>query len=277
MIDLTVDQEKCIQCGECAKDCPYSVIEFAPGNYPRVRADREDLCIRCQHCLAVCKPGALSILGIDPKQCRPLKGNLPTAEEVETLIMGRRSVRLYKSKPVDNASIDRLLSVAFNAPTGVNNRQVLFSVVRDRDVMDALREEVYLALAEAIKNGDIPAGKEFFAAISRAWETRGKDVLFRDAPHLLVVSAPEICPTPEADGFIALSYVELLAQSMGIGTLWNGFVHWIFTQIVPDLTRKLALPKGNNIVYCMSFGYPAVHYHRVVDHQDARIAEIRWD
>ncbi len=276
MMQFSVDSEKCIQCGECAKVCPYMIIKHGPETYPHVDPERESMCIRCQHCLAVCKPGALSVFGIDPSSHRPLKGNLPSFRQMETLAMGRRSVRYYKDSVVEPDALDRLLCAAANAPTGVNNRQVGFSVVRDAETMRSMRADVYAALRKVVEQDALPPGKEWFAGISKVWEEKKIDVLFRGAPHLLVVSTPESGPTPQADGFIALSYFELLAQSMGLGTLWDGLANWMFTLIAPHLQARLGLPQGNVIVYCMVFGYPAVHYHRVVDHEDARLHEIRW-
>jgi nitroreductase/NAD-dependent dihydropyrimidine dehydrogenase PreA subunit len=276
MIEFRIDEEKCIRCGECAADCPYGVIVQEPGELPRVNPEREGMCIRCKHCVAVCKPGALSVLGVEPEGLRPLAGNLPSGEQVETLVMGRRSVRRYKDRPVPDETMDHLLRVASNAPTGVNNRQVTFTMIRDAESMDAMREEVYVALREVVRREALPESMKFYANISRAWEDRRLDVLFRDAPHLLVVSTPAGGPTPKADGYIALSYFELLAQSLGLGTLWNGLANWMFTLLAPNLADKLNLPEGDEIVYSMVFGYPAVRYHRVVDHRDARISVVQW-
>lgn len=54
----------------------------------------------------------------------------------------------------------------------------------------------------------------------------GRDNLFRGAPHLLIASSPKTAPSPEADCFIALTYFELLAASMGLGTVWSGLAKW---------------------------------------------------
>ena len=45
-------------------------------------------------------------------------------------------------------------------------------------------------------------------------------MIFRGAPHLLVVSAsPEsVCPAEDVN--LALAYFELMAQSAGLGTVW---------------------------------------------------------
>jgi len=67
MIQFRIDKERCIQCGECAEDCPVGVIGM--DEYPVMT--NEEGCYRCQHCLAVCPTAAVSILGRDPRRRYP--------------------------------------------------------------------------------------------------------------------------------------------------------------------------------------------------------------
>ena len=46
MIDFHIDKDKCIQCGECAADCPAGII--AMNDFPEITD--EVRCYRCQHC-----------------------------------------------------------------------------------------------------------------------------------------------------------------------------------------------------------------------------------
>ncbi len=91
MIEFRVDEELCIQCGECVADCPAAIIVM--DGYPKVID--EERCYRCQHCLAVCPTGAVSVLGKDPETSIKLAGNLPDPEQLTTLIKGRRAVRRH--------------------------------------------------------------------------------------------------------------------------------------------------------------------------------------
>jgi len=274
MLDFSVDREKCIQCGECIRDCPYDIIAMAD-DYPAVIPDREGLCIRCQHCLAVCSTGALSILGLDPVQSISLPGNLPAPEQMEILIKARRSVRYYKNKPVDSETISRLLDIVAHCPTGVNNRQLLFTVVEDQDTMNKLRRETMAGIRRAVQNKTLPPGLEFFEGILGAWDA-GRDIIFRGAPHLLIVSSPREGPSPEADTMIALTYFELLACTMGLGTVWNGLAKWSLTAIMPDMPKKLGIPDNHLIGYMMVFGWPDITYHRTVQRGEARVNRVDW-
>lgn len=274
MLAFHVNEELCIQCGECVRDCPYGIIELR-GDVPVIVAEREERCIRCQHCLAVCSTGALSILGRDPALSTSLAGNLPTAAQVETLIKGRRSVRWYAPEPVEPAVIAHLLEVVAHGPTGVNNRQLLFTVIEDQDTMRALRLETMAGIRRAVQEKALPPGLEFYEAILGAWDD-GRDVIFRGAPHLLAVSSPRGGPSPEQDTMIALTYFELLASSAGLGTLWDGLAKWALTSILPEMTRKMGIPESHTLGYMMLFGRPAVHYYRTVQRGEPQVNRVQW-
>ncbi|KAB2887765.1 MAG: 4Fe-4S dicluster domain-containing protein [Desulfobulbaceae bacterium] len=271
---FSVDEELCIGCGECASDCPYGVIEMQ-GDSPRIAGEREGICIGCQHCLAVCGPGALSIHGLHPEDSLPLAGRLPTADQLAVLMQGRRSVRRYTGTPVAAGEIQFLLDTVACAPTGINNRQVLFTVIDDCQVMETLRRATYGSLDAVIREGRLPAGMEFFQAMVEDALKNGKDNIFRGAPHLLIVSAPKDSPSPEADCHIALTYFELLAASMGLGTLWSGLAKWALVMIVPEVLQRLGIPENHQVGYMMVFGYPAVTYHRTVQRASTHVNRVQ--
>jgi Fe-S-cluster-containing hydrogenase component 2 len=146
-------------------------------DYPRIT--NEDGCYRCQHCLAVCPTGAVSILGRDPDASTELAGNMPDAAGLETLIKGRRSVRRYSGRDLNPALIDELLDIACHAPTGVNAQAVLFTVVREGAVMKALREEVMAQLTKLQAAGKLPEGlvAQYIGGAVKAWQEESKDMV----------------------------------------------------------------------------------------------------
>ncbi len=261
MLNFTVDADKCTRCGECARDCLFGVIEM--DDLPVVRPESEARCIECQHCLAVCKPGALSVFGKDPADSLPLKGMFPDPAEMETLIMGRRSTRRYKEEGVDPALIRHMLEVASHAPSAVNGRPVTLTVVDDPAAMDRLRSEVTAEALDLLHGDGFPAGLESIGNYVRHCED-GTDIIFRNAPHLLLASAPEDAYAPMADCHIVMSYFDLLASSHGLGTVWNGIARALISAILPRFMVRLGIPEGHILACAMSFGKPAVRYHRTV-------------
>lgn len=263
MLDFTIDQSLCIQCGECAADCPLSLIDLEDG-WPRIPEFKEAHCIRCQHCLAVCPTAALSILGLDPELSQAVMVHPP--DMVENLITSRRSVRRYRSEAVPKDVIRRLMEVVAHAPTGKNQRQVRFTLVDDPEVLERIRIQTMDGIRTAVLEDSLPDGMEFFAKMVEPFD-RGRDIIFRGAPHMLIASAPTGSPSPEADPFIALSYFELMAASLGLGTVWCGFARWALQSVVPEMVRKLGIPADHRSMYAVMFGYPAVRYARTVQRE----------
>jgi nitroreductase/NAD-dependent dihydropyrimidine dehydrogenase PreA subunit len=267
MLDFRIDTDACIQCGECAADCPASVI--AMNDYPEMT--NEQGCIRCQHCYAICPTGAVSILGLEaPAEAE--EKTLPTADQMSDLIRWRRSVRRYKEENVPAGLIDDILQTAWHAPTGVNAQGVLFTVVRDRAVMDELRRETLERLGVLFDQGKLPEGMiaQYLGFAVKMWRAEGKDLIFRGAPHLLLTSTPPNAPCPVQDADIALTTFELLASTHGLGTVWDG-MFMMALAVCPELKAWLKIPGDHSVGYAMAFGYPAVEYHRPVKRGPAKI------
>ncbi len=272
-LQFTIDLDLCIQCGACIDDCPFHIIEMSP-DYPALNPTRIHHCIQCQHCLAVCPTGALSILGFKPENSLPLPESLPSAQQMAALIRGRRSMRRFLPDPLDAGVIDHLLRTVANAPTGKNNRQCLFTVIEDPATMEIFRRETMEGLRSAVIEKRLSEGQGYFRHVVTAWD-QGRDIIFRNAPHLLMVSVPSTVTTPDADMLIAMSYFELLAASMGIGTLWNAMIRWAFSEISTDMYQRLGIPEDHVKGYVILFGKPAVQYHRTVQRDEVQINRVR--
>jgi nitroreductase/NAD-dependent dihydropyrimidine dehydrogenase PreA subunit len=265
MIDFKVNQQTCIKCGKCVADCPACIISIEDG-CPYITQEKEAGCYRCQHCLTICPTGAVSILGLDPANSLPLTCNIPDAAQMELLIKGRRAVRQYKPENLEPAVMQRLLDVACYSPSGMNARQVRFTVVDDREKLAKLRDDLMTGLGCIIRENKLPEGMEFFANFYNAWKNQGIDTLFRGAPHFLVVSAPQNIVTPVQDCLIAMATFELFAQTLGVGTVWDGLAKWAINDLMPEFRKRLAIPDDHVIGYAMAFGKPAVQYARTAQH-----------
>jgi nitroreductase/NAD-dependent dihydropyrimidine dehydrogenase PreA subunit len=273
MLQFEIAEDKCIGCGLCVKDCPASVLAMED-RFPVVIEKKANACIGCQHCLAICPTGALSILGNSPEQCRELKGNLPDADQLAMLMKGRRSIRQYRDENLESELIKQLLDVAGHAPTGHNAEKVRFYLIDDKDHLALFREETYAELAHMAEEGKLEGRLAMYGSFAYLWQSKGIDILFRNAPHLLVSAAPKSCPTPVADAQIALTYFELYAQSMDVGTVWNGFLTGVIDTIAPRLRERLGVPENYQLGYVMSFGKPAVKYQRTIEKGAAEVVRF---
>ena len=270
MLDFSVQEERCNRCGLCVTDCPSHIIEQNAEKIPYVSAENEENCLQCQHCLAVCPTAAVSVFGLNPADSLPVSADVwPTFEQMKHLMRGRRSVRQYHDRNVEPELIDRLLATVAHAPTGVNSRSLTFTVIDDKEQLHRLRENVMQSLIAASKAGRIPERFSYVERAISAYAEHGIDVIFRGAPHLLIVSAPPQTPCATEDVPIALAYFELLAQSAGLGTVWCGLLKLAF-ESVPQLKALVDLPP-NHHYYAMLFGPPAVRFARTVQRNSVAI------
>lgn len=273
MLNFSVDESRCTRCGKCIADCPVRIIAFNEAGLPAISEEKAKKCLKCQHCLAICPTAAIAILGHQPKDSRQLSGQLPGADQLATLIKGRRSVRRYQASEIPPEPLRELLHVAWHAPTGVNARGVQFHVVDSQQAMAGFRQRLMEALAQLVAAQQLPQNRQFFADFVGLWQ-EGVDMLCRQAPHLVLASAPEQDPTPREDCLIALSYLELYAQTQGISTLWNGLIYWALTELVPQLQGELGIPDNHILGYAMLLGYAEDGYQRTVEHGPAAIRSI---
>ncbi|MBL7076741.1 MAG: nitroreductase family protein [Kiritimatiellae bacterium] len=261
MLEFHVDESLCTHCKECARDCPSRVIALSDDGIPSLTPEAEQNCIRCQHCLAICPTGAISILGKQPGDSLVLDPSaLPTLDAMEQLVCGRRTTRRYKPENVSPETIQRLLDATAHAPTGANRRALTFAVIDDRDEMKSIRQRVMEALQSAIEAGSVPEELAYLHAAVPAFFKYRADLVFRGAPHLLLVSAGPDALCPNEDVVIALSTFEMLATAAGLGTTWCGMLQMVL-ESVPELKSLFDLP-DDHTYYAMLFGIPKVKYAR---------------
>ena len=267
---VEIDAARCVGCGECVADCVTKVLTLRDKKANHTEDFEED-CIGCQHCLAICPVAAISVDGTKPAATLPLAGFKPDFAGLDKLVRGRRSVRRFAPEPVPSAVLQEILAAVTHAPTGVNARTRRFTLVTDAGVMSELRNRTGTTLAAA---GDrLPEEVSWLVGAGKRWVDKRDDMIFRNAPHLLVVSADKSGPCSTADAMIAASYFDLLAQARGVGTTWAGMVYWILS-FLPEFRSWLDIPESHDIGYALLFGMPAVRYARTALHRSEDIVEL---
>ncbi|MBQ3311633.1 nitroreductase family protein [bacterium] len=265
-LNLKVDKSKCIKCGKCIDICTNLNIEFDTDKYPR---SINNSCFGCQHCMAVCPTGAISVFDKNPDNCAEIKHSV-NSDDFMNLVETRRSCRHYKQENVNNEIMYKLKNMLNWVPTGCNFKDLHFSIVENKDRMQEIREKLYKKLRFLLRfipvNGRLKTYKN--AILS------GEDMILRNAPHMIVVSTNKKAPCKNIDPIIALSYFELYAQTLGLGTLWCGLAYKTLP-LCKDVMRDLDIPKTHNISYVMLFGYPNVTFKRGIQPNYYNISELK--
>ena len=271
MAKIEFDKEKCIKCGACAKDCITYSIDFDQDGYPKIDENGNARCVSCQHCFAICPTGAITFDGKKPHDATPV--SLSNPDELVNLIKSRRSIRQFIQEEISSEDMQKIKDMLPFIPTGCNFNSLHFSIVESASVMNKIKKYTYENLLKLISNKFTKnyAGK--FVKYKKAIE-QGEDVIYRQAPHMIVVSSAINAPCANVDPIIALSYIELYANSLGLGTCWCGFAQTCL-KIMPKLSSVLQIPDGYKPVYVMLLGKPAVKYQRTILPENFPISEIK--
>jgi len=146
---------------------------------------------------------------------------------VQEAILARRSIRKYSDRPVEPEKLKTVLEAARLAPSAKNEQNWLFIVVQDKEKLADLAEAAY--------------GQKFVA----------------EAPAAIIVCATSrrfmACgqPTDTMDCSIAMCFILLQAQELGLGTCWLG-------RFDADKVKKiLNIPEEISVIAMTPLGYPA--------------------
>jgi nitroreductase/NAD-dependent dihydropyrimidine dehydrogenase PreA subunit len=259
---ITVNPELCNKDGICADVCPIKIISFTDGQLPQPVPGADQMCIRCGHCVAACPTGALSHAAMAPEDCPPVRPEWQLSfEQAAHFLRSRRSIRVYRKKAVSSEDLTRLMETASYAPSGHNRQPVSWHVIYRKDELHRLTGLAADWMRDMIRKQPAMAASMHMELVVGAWDL-GVDVICRNAPHLIIVHGPGADVTAQTAATIALTYLDLAAPTLDLGTCWAGFFQ-AAAMLWPPLQKALALPKGHVSYGAMMIGYPRHTYHRL--------------
>jgi len=274
-----IDEDKCIGCEKCVNVCSGMVLELH-GGIPQMKSfDRFGWsgCWKCQHCLAVCPEGAISIFGKKPEDS-PEFPDGSISENIDRLVATRRSCRRYLDKNVDKALIDTILHDMENVPTGGNSQGLEFTVIDDKDAVKRLWDVAYRGMEANARKGQYSSGisRWMYNKMKQSEATvRKDDMLFCGAPHLFVAhqrAKGQWASDAIADCNIASAYFELICNAHGLGTVMMSYSASVIRD-VPEASR--IIPEDHYMGIIVGFGYPEIRYARGVQ-KDRRMKIHRY-
>ena len=258
---ISVNLEICSRCGICAEVCPSGIIRVSEAG-PEMSAPKA--CIRCGHCVAVCPHGAMDN-SRNPLATQPAVIRFPvlTEEDAEQFLRSRRSIRAYKPEPVSRKKLSKLMNIARFAQTGGNSQGISYLVISGADQMKQITETVIDWLEEQVRK-EVDWSMRY-AGMAKIYRQTGYDVVLRSAPHLIIALASAKNPMGRDNARFALTYAELFAPAIGLGSCWAGFFEMAALSGYEPLLALLGIPEGKNVVSAIMVGEPKYRYYRLAD------------
>jgi nitroreductase/NAD-dependent dihydropyrimidine dehydrogenase PreA subunit len=321
-----VDAELCTGCGRCVRACPIQLLKLVDDRVESNERYHDFKCITCQNCVASCSKDAITIAGDyrvhqgfwKNEHLFPAAKTLPEPPgdarglsfeqyrdrltETERVILTRRSVRLYRQKPVEIEKLRRIVEAGRFAPSAGNNQPWKFVVIRNKPLIDeindrckqALRRGTYLFMPHAYLDKRVPGPAE---APYKWWQKllipllsrlRTGDVeprargginsatsdpdyhIFFHAPALILLLADRRgIGSVQLDTGICGQNMVLAAHAMGLGTCWVSLVRGI--SYYPYYLRRLGVEEPFRIITSIALGYPSGKIDGVVAREPARV------
>lgn len=249
---VEIDEALCIGCGHCADDCVAQNILIEDE-----KAYIKKVCFCCGHCVAICPAAAVSIPAYDMEDVEDLASST-SALDAQTLlraIKSRRSIRNYKPASVEAEKINAILEAGRYTATAKNTQGCRFVIVQQE--LGELKNHVWTGISDllALPLAEKPRWVKLYKMFWKSWQAGGEDFLFRNAPAVVFIATDRA-----DDAGLAAQNMELMAASLGLGVLYNGYL----CRAVDELpSAKEWLGVGDKTLQiCMLLGYPATSYRR---------------
>ncbi|MHA1793664.1 MAG: nitroreductase family protein [Promethearchaeota archaeon] len=250
-------KENCVKCKECINECPSLLFQEDENNNILFQDDK-NWCIQCGHCIAVCPVNAIEYKEMDLKEINlekiNLKDQLPLHDQLELLIMQKRSVRRYQDKPIIKEDLEKIFSTINYYPSSSNMRTLKFKLISDKQLIVELSRRIVEVL---LSN---PAFKTSYGEKIEIKKERGKDPVFHDAPHVLICYSSVDFNLETINSTIALTYGMLAAETLGIGSCWIGFAQMALNE--SKELKKAARVRGT-VHGVITLGYPDVKFKKI--------------
>ena len=267
-----LDKEKCKKDGICSAVCVTGIIKNDEERSPYIDEKNVYKCISCGLCVAFCPHEACYVENLDPNQFSKVnKDNLATAEQLDTFIKTRRSVRNFRNSLVEQETIDKIMDDVRYAPSAKNTHNNRWIMTKSREETVKLGDLVAQYMQENFDK--VPEAHSLhYKLVSRAYKS-GKDVIMRGAPHIIISVLPDDYEWKAEDGSIALTYFELAAHAHNIGCVWAGYFTTAVRHYKP-LRDALGLKDDEYVAGAQLFGNPVYRTRQITSRKPNNITYL---
>lgn len=277
-VELIIDKNTCTNCGYCASRCDAGYLIFED-NTVKQNNDSWFGCVQCGSCMMNCPTGSIKIRGegISENDIIDLNKILPDHNLINSLFLKRRSIRKYKNQELSRETINLILEAGSTAPISIPPSEVKVLVINGFDKVQNFADHMVSHLKKSLKFFNpinLAIFKPFMSKTTHKMmvefvvplikETisereEGKDILFYNAPALIVFYGSEICS--EIDQILAATHAYIAAESLGLGSCIIGAIPEVLNRNT-CLREKYGIAKDEKASICFILGYPDINFRK---------------
>jgi len=272
------NHETCSHCGICSEICPALVIGKDQEGKMFFKEDFKAICLGCGQCMAVCNTKSVVAKSLEYEKDF---FEFTNGSDFFSLLEHRRSVRRFKPKPIEDEEIEKILHAISFAPHGDSHQHVEVTVINDRQkIMQSLplMSQFYNKLQKWLHNPIMrymikkKKGKDTLNTLMNHLLPRIERGVYRDfsidydgitrgAHTIFIFHAHKDSEEHKEDSFIYVTYADLAAQAMGLGSTIVGLVPAALNKS-PELRKMFGIPDDHDTVISLIVGYPKYKYRR---------------
>lgn len=257
--------DHCIKCLKCVNDCPSNAIDIEHGSI-------DATCIHCGHCVAVCPE---STIFPDAGEIQKLHFAAVLPVDFENLSAQLRTCRSYLATAVDKAVIEQIVDNMKHYPSASNSRPIEVTHVKSKEFVQKLNDKVAIKLIKTLVLITSPAVRAVLKIMAPRVNTStlnsykksfiakhipDSSLVCHHAPSVLLFHAPvSKFGMAAADAYIWATYTTIYAQTLGLGTCFNGFIVKGMERS-KTMRKEFGIPANHQVYAALLMGYPKVKY-----------------
>lgn len=259
---LNIDSIRCVGCGLCENVCIKNHIKTKPSLH---EVDNNE-CFECGHCMAICPTGTITLKIYENQPERVEKydaTNIPIeTNDLLQLYKQRRSIRWFKNKLIDDKTFNTLFEAAYYSPSAQNIQDTEFVVITKE--LDEFIEFIYSIIKE--DEDKFPRIKQLGEYLQDKTSYKHNPLLW-EGKQLILGFSTDITST-----IIAMTRLELLAYSMGLGGFYSFFIQKADVINHDKLMEFFPYIDSNKHMQCaFIIGYPRKKFKRTIPHKTIKI------
>ncbi len=289
-----INYDKCTECSNCVEVCPAQLFSETDDKEKKyVFRNPHDVCVKCGHCISICPEEA--ILFEDEDSAFNFEGtkNLPdivSYEDLLKILRMRRSMRVFKDKPVPEKKLEKIIQAMRYAPTASNRQNWRLTVVTNKKEIEYLSKEStkdlklakkllplrYLALpflSPALRKRALDPRTKVILDRELGDVEKGKDIVFFNAPCVIILySRAYTSNMAPNDAGVVITHGMLAAQALGLGTCWIGIAQRVFQK--RKIKKHFKVPRGYQVYGVITLGIPDIEYQRAPPRRAVRVQRM---